>query len=89
LLRPGRERISGCARGHSAAKAGFRHEEHETMDELSTAGEPNDVVVIAFQREIVANSIEQPFDGDQCPLRFRKMRRAESSMLPNMYASCG
>ena len=72
LCRPRGEGVSTGACCHCTAKTGFRHEEHETMHELTTAGEPHDVVVIARQCEIVPDGVEQPFDGGQGPLRFRK-----------------
>ena len=69
---PRGEGVATGTRCHCTAKAGFRHEDHETMHELTAAGEPNDVVVIACQTEIVPHGVEQPFDGGECPFRFRK-----------------
>ena len=66
------EGVATGTRCNCTAKAGFRHEEHETMHELTAAGEPNDVVVIVCQTEIVPHGAEQPFDGGECPFRFRK-----------------
>src|SRR6185436_8362315 len=38
LLSPGREGVATGTRCHCTAKAGFRHEKHETVHELTAAG---------------------------------------------------